>query len=86
MCGAAGTFFIFLSIIKFSSLFVGIVTTTRKVFSILLSVIINNHSFGTNRKLGFVLVMLGIIINLRGSYLHSKKESAELAKKLKKEK
>merc|ERR1719436_2009774 len=59
-CSAAGQTFIFFTIATFGPLKVATVTTTRKIFSVLLSIFLKGHSMSPLGWAGVVLGSLGI--------------------------
>jgi len=63
-CSAVGQSFIFYTITNFDSLVTTTVTTTRKVFSVLLSIFINGHSLSTQGWAGIALASGGILSEL----------------------
>lgn len=65
VCSAVGQSFIFYTISNFDPLVCTTVTTTRKVFSVLLSIFINNHPMSTESWLGIGLASLGILSELQ---------------------
>ena len=71
-CSAVGQSFIFYTITNFDSLVTTTVTTTRKVFSVLLSIFINGHSLSTQGWAGIGLASAGILSELldKGSKKH----------------
>jgi UDP-galactose transporter B1 len=66
--GAMGILFIFYAMTVFSSLFVSIVTTTRKIFSIYLSYMVYNHVATINQTIGFGAVIFGVVFDMITSY------------------
>mmetsp|Transcript_43730 Transcript_43730/g.102860 ORF Transcript_43730/g.102860 Transcript_43730/m.102860 type:complete len:214 (-) Transcript_43730:25-666(-) len=63
-CGAAGQVSIFFIISKFGTLTNTAITTTRKFFSIILSVQIFDHSFSSSEWAGVGLVFVGLAAEL----------------------
>lgn len=63
LCGAVGQLFIFYTIRTFGSLVNTIITTTRKFFNILLSVIWNGNPLLPQQWLAVLLVFLGLAVN-----------------------
>merc|ERR1719401_177588 len=59
-CSAMGQSFIFFVIAEYGALKCATVTTTRKIFSVLLSILIKGHSLNAVGWLGVVLGSLGI--------------------------
>lgn len=74
-CSAVGQSFIFYTITNFDSLVTTTVTTTRKVFSVLLSIFINGHPLSPQGWAGIGLASIGILSELqhKGSKGHAKK-------------
>ena len=64
LCSAVGQSFIFYTISEFDSLTCTTVTTTRKVFSVLLSIFLNGHSMSTEGWFGLGLASCGILSEL----------------------
>mmetsp|Transcript_16061 Transcript_16061/g.61242 ORF Transcript_16061/g.61242 Transcript_16061/m.61242 type:complete len:324 (-) Transcript_16061:1232-2203(-) len=61
VCSAVGQNFIFYTIAKFDSLTCTTITTTRKIFSVLLSIFVNGHSLNTQGWAGIAIASLGIL-------------------------
>jgi UDP-galactose transporter B1 len=66
VCSAIGQSFIFYTISEFDPLVCTTVTTTRKVFSVLLSIFINGHAVSTQGWAGIGLASAGIMSELFG--------------------
>lgn len=64
ICSAIGQTFIFYTISNFDPLVATTVTTTRKVFSVLLSIFLNGHAVGTQGWVGIGLASTGILSEL----------------------
>jgi solute carrier family 35 (UDP-galactose transporter), member B1 len=75
LCSAVGQSFIFYTIANFGPLATTTITTTRKVFSVLLSIFINGHAMSNQGWAGITLASAGILSELqdKGS-AHGKKE------------
>ncbi len=65
LCGAAGQLFIFLTIHRFGSLTLTLVTTTRKFFSILISSALMGSTLVPKQWLGVALLFAGLLWNIR---------------------
>ncbi len=65
VCSAVGQSFIFYTISNFDPLVCSTVTTTRKVFSVLLSIFLNGHSMNAQGWAGISLASLGILSELQ---------------------
>lgn len=65
LCSAVGQSFIFYTISNFDPLVCTTVTTTRKVFSVLLSIFINGHAMNGQGWAGISLASLGILSELQ---------------------
>jgi len=76
VCSAVGQSFIFYTIANFDPLILSTVTTTRKIFSVLLSIFLKGHSLSSMGWSGIALACSGIL-----SELQSKSASAKKAKK-----
>jgi len=73
-CSAVGQSFIFYTISEFDSLVCTTVTTTRKVFSVLLSIFINGHSLSAQGWAGIVVACSGILSELFDKKEHGDKK------------
>jgi UDP-galactose transporter B1 len=67
LCSAVGQAFIFYTIAEFDPLVCTTVTTTRKIFSVLLSIFINGHHLSTQGWAGIVLACGGILSEITDS-------------------
>ncbi|KAL7570338.1 hypothetical protein ACA910_017181 [Epithemia clementina (nom. ined.)] len=65
VCSAVGQSFIFYTIANFDPLVLSTVTTTRKIFSVLLSIFLKGHSLSAMGWSGIVLACAGIISELQ---------------------
>ncbi len=76
LCSAVGQSFIFYTISNFDPLVCTTVTTTRKVFSVLLSIFINGHAMSQQGWAGITLASAGIMSELldKSGKGHGKKE------------
>jgi UDP-galactose transporter B1 len=74
VCSAVGQSFIFYTISEFDSLVCTTVTTTRKVFSVLLSIFLNGHQLSGSGWGGIVVASGGILSEIQGKSSHGKKE------------
>ncbi|RYH17259.1 hypothetical protein EON65_28845 [archaeon] len=77
VCSAVGQSFIFYTIANFDPLVCTTVTTTRKVFSVLLSIFLNGHALSPQGWFGLALASAGIMSELldkSGGGKHHKKE------------
>ena len=79
-CSAFGQTFIFFVIANFDSLTCTTVTTTRKVFSVLLSIFLKGHSLSTLGWGGLALASAGILSELEDKYKAGKKKPEEKKK------
>jgi len=61
LCSAVGQSFIFYTIANFDPLVLSTVTTTRKIFSVLLSIFLKGHSLSMTGWSGIALACLGIM-------------------------
>eukprot|EP00928_Gymnodinium_smaydae_P099039 TRINITY_DN9350_c0_g3_i1.p1 TRINITY_DN9350_c0_g3~~TRINITY_DN9350_c0_g3_i1.p1 ORF type:complete len:357 (+),score=35.14 TRINITY_DN9350_c0_g3_i1:67-1137(+) len=68
VCSATGQGFIFFTITTFDSLVCTTVTTTRKVFSILYSVLTKGHTLSSDGWLGIGLACSGILAELQDKF------------------
>merc|ERR1712013_343829 len=76
LCSAAGQAFIFYTISAFDPLVCTTVTTTRKVFSVLLSIFTKGHQLNGQGWAGIACACSGILGELEEKYSKSKKVSA----------
>jgi len=65
LCSAVGQSFIFYTIANFDPLVLSTVTTTRKIFSVLLSIFMKGHSLSLTGWSGIGLACLGIVSELQ---------------------
>jgi UDP-galactose transporter B1 len=79
VCSAIGQSFIFYTIANFDPLVCTTVTTTRKVFSVLLSIFLNGHAMSTQGWAGIGLASAGIMSELldKSSKGHGKEKKEE---------
>lgn len=78
ICSAVGQSFIFYTIANFDPLVLSTVTTTRKIFSVLLSIFLKGHSLSLMGWSGILLSCSGILSELQSkSQGHGKKEEAK---------
>jgi len=73
ICSAVGQSFIFYTISNFDPLILSTVTTTRKIFSVLLSIFLKGHSLSGTGWSGIGLACLGIASELQAKASGSKK-------------
>lgn len=76
ICSAIGQSFIFYTIANFEPLVCTTVTTTRKIFSVLLSIFLKGHALNTQGWAGITVACLGILGELEDKYSKSKKKAA----------
>jgi UDP-galactose transporter B1 len=65
ICSAVGQSFIFYTITNFDPLLLSTVTTTRKIFSVLLSIFLKGHSLSATGWSGIFLASAGIASELQ---------------------
>merc|ERR1712157_707249 len=65
LCSAVGQSFIFYTIANFDPLVLSTVTTTRKIFSVLLSIFLKGHSLSLMGWSGIALAVSGILSELQ---------------------
>ncbi|SPP88397.1 solute carrier family 35 member B1 homolog [Drosophila guanche] len=75
LCGALGQFFIFLTVANFGPLACSVVTTTRKFFTVLCSVLLFGNILIARQWLGAVLVFAALFVDM----LYGKKQSPAAA-------
>lgn len=74
LCSAIGQSFIFYTIANFDPLLCTTVTTTRKVFSVLLSIFLNGHAVSPQGWAGIGLASVGILSELQEKTSHDKEK------------
>jgi len=75
LCSAVGQSFIFYTIANFDPLVLSTVTTTRKIFSVLLSIFLKGHSLSTMGWGGIVLACSGILSEMQNKAKHHAKKA-----------
>lgn len=75
VCSAVGQSFIFYTIANFDPLILSTVTTTRKIFSVLLSIFLKGHSLSTMGWSGICMACGGILSELQTKQSKSKAKS-----------
>merc|ERR1712228_418107 len=85
-CSAVGQAFIFFVISEFDPLVCSTVTTTRKIFSVLLSVFTKGHSMNAQGWTGISMACLGILSELEDKFSKSKEPEKSKEKPDKKSK
>ena len=80
LMSAIGQHFIFLTVANFNSLILTTITTTRKFFTILLSVFINRNPLAIEQWGSVFLVLAGLVGEIYDKYTKSKKTQATTAK------
>jgi UDP-galactose transporter B1 len=77
VCSAVGQSFIFYTIANFDPLVLSTVTTTRKIFSVMLSIFLKGHSLSAIGWSGIAMACSGIVAELQAkSSGHKKKHSS----------
>jgi UDP-galactose transporter B1 len=76
ICSAVGQSFIFFTIANFDPLILSTVTTTRKIFSVLLSIFLKGHSLSGVGWSGISLAVAGILSELQAKSKGMKKHSS----------
>ncbi|KAL6077881.1 Solute carrier family 35 member B1 [Balamuthia mandrillaris] len=71
VCSALGQFFIYFTLHSFGSLALSVLTTTRKFFTILASVVWFGHSLSGQKWMGIALVFGGLAFDTLGKYLQT---------------
>uniref|UniRef100_A0A1B0C287 Sugar phosphate transporter domain-containing protein n=1 Tax=Glossina palpalis gambiensis TaxID=67801 RepID=A0A1B0C287_9MUSC len=64
LCGCFGQFFIFLMVAKFGPLACSVVTTTRKFFTVLCSVVVFGNVLIPRQWIGAILVFAGLFADM----------------------
>jgi len=79
-CSALGQSFIFYTIANFDPLVCTTVTTTRKIFTVLLSIFTNNHAMNAQGWAGIALASLGILAEMQAKMSggHGKKPAKKV--------
>eukprot|EP00525_Craspedostauros_australis_P012794 CAMPEP_0198125112 /NCGR_PEP_ID=MMETSP1442-20131203/41792_1 /TAXON_ID= /ORGANISM="Craspedostauros australis, Strain CCMP3328" /LENGTH=202 /DNA_ID=CAMNT_0043784651 /DNA_START=15 /DNA_END=623 /DNA_ORIENTATION=- len=75
VCSAVGQSFIFYTIANFDPLILSTVTTTRKIFSVLLSIFLKGHSLSVMGWSGIGLAVSGILSELQAKTRSKKKHT-----------
>lgn len=75
VCSAVGQSFIFYTIANFDPLILSTVTTTRKIFSVLLSIFLKGHSLSLTGWSGIALSVSGILSELQAKAASKKSKS-----------
>eukprot|EP00557_Chaetoceros_sp_GSL56_P014524 CAMPEP_0176485968 /NCGR_PEP_ID=MMETSP0200_2-20121128/5321_1 /TAXON_ID=947934 /ORGANISM="Chaetoceros sp., Strain GSL56" /LENGTH=327 /DNA_ID=CAMNT_0017882645 /DNA_START=594 /DNA_END=1577 /DNA_ORIENTATION=- len=76
LCSAVGQSFIFYTIANFDPLVLSTVTTTRKIFSVLLSIFLKGHSLSATGWSGIALACGGIMSEMQSKSSGKKKDHA----------
>lgn len=72
ICSAVGQSFIFYTVATFDPLVCSTVTTTRKIFSVLLSIFIKGHHLSGQGWAGIMLSISGILSEMQSKFAASK--------------
>lgn len=80
VCSAIGQIFIFYTGFTFDSLATTTITTTRKLFTILLSVVVYNHALGWNGWAGIGLVFSGLTLEAALKIIDKRAKAAKHTK------
>lgn len=75
VCSAVGQYFIFYTVANFDPLVLSTVTTTRKIFSVLLSIFLKGHSLSAMGWSGITLACSGILSELQSKIGPKKSKS-----------
>ena len=75
LCSALGQSFIFFTIANFDPLVCTTVTTTRKIFSVLLSIFLKGHQLSTIGWGGIIIAVSGIVCEVHGKCTSRKRKS-----------
>merc|ERR1719464_1193828 len=81
ICSAIGQAFIFFVISTFDPLVCTTVTTTRKVFSVLYSILMKGHQMNAQGWTGVSMACGGILLELEEKYSKNKKHAKSNEKK-----
>jgi len=79
-CSAVGQSFIFYTIANFDPLVCTTVTTTRKIFTVLLSILTKGHAMNTQGWAGISLACFGILAEMQQKMSHKKKGTGKKSK------
>ena len=60
-----GLVFIYVGVAWVGTIYVTLITTTRKIFTVLISIVVHDHDIDVFQKAGIVLVCLGIVLELQ---------------------
>ena len=77
LCSAVGQSFIFFTIANFEPLVCTTVTTTRKIFSVLLSIFLKGHQLNSQGWAGIAVAFLGILGELEDKLSRSRPKKVE---------
>lgn len=76
ICSAIGQSFIFYTVAHFDPLVCSTVTTTRKIFSVLLSIFFKGHQLGASGWTGVTIAVTGVLSEIQSKIMGSKKKTA----------
>jgi UDP-galactose transporter B1 len=76
ICSAIGQSFIFFVVATFDPMVCSTITTTRKMLSVLWSVISKGHELSAQGSLGLALAMSGLLVEVQGKITRMGKESS----------
>ena len=79
LCSAFGQIFIFLTIRTFDSLTLSTITTTRKFFTIVASVVVHGNVLNNSQWLAVLVVFAGLGLEVVDGYLEGRKRSRKAA-------
>ncbi|KAL6942280.1 hypothetical protein ACO0QE_003449 [Hanseniaspora vineae] len=81
VCGALGQIFIFQTLSKFGSIVLIMVTVTRKMVSMVLSIVVYGHQLTCLQYIGILIVFTGITYEALAKRSASRKNSEEMSQK-----
>lgn len=81
LCSAIGSSFIFYTVAHFDPLVCSTVTTTRKIVSVILSIVLKGHSLSAQGWSGVCLAIAGIMSEVHSKCTSSGKSSSSSSKK-----
>ncbi|GAX13219.1 hypothetical protein FisN_17Hh151 [Fistulifera solaris] len=80
LCSAIGQSFIFFVVATFDPMVCSTITTTRKMLSVLWSVISKGHVLSNQGSVGLALAMSGLVLEVQGKFTKLSKECEKQAK------
>jgi solute carrier family 35 (UDP-galactose transporter), member B1 len=79
ICSAIGQSFIFYTVAHFDPLVCSTVTTTRKIFSVLLSILLKGHAMSAQSWTGVSIACAGILSEVYDKFTHSRRLKSKVS-------